>query len=374
MKLLFSGDFAPLLDQKDLVDDPFQGVNHLLEDCDLHITNLECPFTRSDAPIEKTGPSLRADPRHIDLLRQARVDLACMANNHIFDYGERGILDTIEVCKQNNIETPGIVNRPDGMDHSLVKEVKGKRIAFVNLCEHEFSVRAPGLIGANGYDDIEAFYHIRSLRKEVSYLVVLYHGGNEYYPLPNPGLKKTFHYLADLGADAVIGHHTHVLGGYEIYRGKPLVYSLGNFFFPSDNEPEEWYTGMICMLEMGEVVKLNFFPILQCRGGYEIVLPDEPLRKEIMEKVEKLSFQISNDETLAEEWDRYTQGQGSGMTRFLLHSSRLERYLLRSSALCRLSEKYFRTSQRRLVISNVIRCQSLRHLILDSLNQKNREK
>src|SRR6056297_1527486 len=166
MKLLFSGDFAPLLDRRDAADNPFVGVTHLFEACDLHITNLECPLTRSEAAIEKTGPSLKADPGHVELLGQARVDVACLANNHIFDYGERGILDTIEVCRQNHIETPGIVNRPDGMGPSLVKEVKGKRMGLVNFCEHEFSVRAPGMMGAHGYNDIDAFYHIRTLRKE----------------------------------------------------------------------------------------------------------------------------------------------------------------------------------------------------------------
>ena len=77
------------------------------------------------------------------------------------------------------------------------------------------------------------------MRAQVEKVVVIYHGGNEYYPLPRPELKKTFHFLADIGADAVVGHHTHVFSGYEMYNGIPLVYSLGNFFFPLEGEPEE---------------------------------------------------------------------------------------------------------------------------------------
>ena len=93
-------------------------------------------------------------------------------------------------------------------------------------------------MGASGYDPVNAYYEaIQALRPKVDWLIVLYHGGNEYYSLPRPGLKKDFHYLADLGADLVVGHHTHVISGYEIYNGKPLIYSLGNFFFPYKENP-----------------------------------------------------------------------------------------------------------------------------------------
>ena len=71
---------------------------------------------------------------------------------------------------------------------------------------------------------------------------------------PDPDLKRDFHFLADVGADAVIGHHTHVFSGIENYRGKPLIYSLGNFFFPMEGEPESWSRGVICRLTVDDAV------------------------------------------------------------------------------------------------------------------------
>ena len=101
------------------------------------------------------------------------------------------------------------------------------------------------MLGASGYDPVKAYYDINNLKALSDYVIVIYHGGNEYYPLPRPGLKNTFHYLADLGADVVIGHHRHVYSGYEIHNTTPLIYSLGNFWFPFENEPEESNFGVL---------------------------------------------------------------------------------------------------------------------------------
>ncbi|NLJ43963.1 MAG: CapA family protein, partial [Bacteroidales bacterium] len=210
VSLIFSGDFAPLVPLSETNKDHFSAINDLLSGADLHITNLECPLTSSDQKTEKTGPHIKADREAAALLPQAGVDIVCLANNHIFDYGEKGIIDTIKICEEINIETLGIVSRHDGKAQWIIREIKGLKLGFLNYCEHEFSVRSKGLMGACGYDPVDAYYDISRLRPQVDYLIVLYHGGNEYYDLPRPGLKKDFHYLADIGADAVFGHHTHV--------------------------------------------------------------------------------------------------------------------------------------------------------------------
>ena len=365
IKLLFSGDFAPLVSVEKIGEYHFEDLSEIFSLSDLHITNLEAPLTSSQKPIEKTGPSIKADPSTIALLKQAKVNIACLANNHVYDYGENGITDTIESCKKNGIETIGIVNRTDKFSHWIIKEIKGKKIAFLNYCEHEFSVREPELLGANGYSAIDSFYDIVKLRSRVDFIIVIYHGGNEFYNLPSPELKKVFHYFIDIGADAVIGHHTHVFSGYEIYKGKPLVYSLGNFFFPYKNEPLEWHKGILCELEIGETISFRVIPILQTFNNCRIDISSNHL-SDVNEKVEELSCIIKDDLILKENWRRFVSERNYAITNSFLFSSRPER-LAAKLGLLKMNEK---RRKRILAMLNILRCSSLNLLLKDSLKIK----
>lgn len=327
--LLFSGDFAPLINPSTVIENQFCDLEGIYMEADCHITNLECPLTSVEKPIEKTGPVLKAQPDSIKLLKKARVNVACLANNHIFDYGETGIRETITICTQNDIDTLGIVNRPDASKSWLIKEIKDKKIGFLNYCEHEFSVREKGEFGANGYNPIRCFYEISALRPKVDYLIVIYHGGNEYYPLPRPGLKKAFHYLVDLGADAVIGHHTHVISGFENYKGKPLLYSLGNFFFPYENEPEEWHFGMLCLLTFNEDISFKLIPFVQCKSELKVELlaeQDNILYKRI---IDNLSEKIKDDNSIQQEWMKYVRDKSKSYFKQIANYNIFWRVLLK---------------------------------------------
>jgi len=363
VKLLFSGDFAPLISPAVISVDHFTGIRDALSDIDAHITNLECPLTLHQSSIEKTGPALKAHPDSIGLLRQARIFIACLANNHIFDYGEQGLQDTIEICHKNQIDTIGLVNRPDGSTAWLVKEIKGKQIGFLNYCEHEFSVREDGLFGANGYDHRKAFYDIHLLRPKVDFLIVIYHGGNEYYPLPSPEMKKDFHYLADLGADIVIGHHTHMISGYEMYKGKPLVYSLGNFFFPYPDEQEEWHKGLLCKLELKKTISLKFYPVItKYENNYKLNLLNLPYSATVSKKLMALSSIITDDIRLRNSWNEYLATRRKSSSHYLLYSGRIEKLLLKFGLLDK--RRYKRRS---LALKNIMRCRSLKDVFVNSI-------
>jgi len=363
IRLLISGDFAPIMNPAEMREDHFYALKDILLGADCHITNLECPLTSVEKPIEKTGPALKSQPGVVKLLKNARVDIACLANNHIFDYGETGLQETIKICEQNGIATLGIVNRGDGNKSWLIKEIKGKKIGFLNYCEHEFSVREEGEFGADGYDPIRCFYEIPTLRPQVDYLIVIYHGGNEYYPLPRPGLKKVFHYLADLGADAVIGHHTHVISGYEIYKEKPLVYSLGNFFFPYKNEPEEWHLGMLCKLYIKENIEVEFIPFQQCQFESKVNLLNNKDKQLFNEKIELLSLLISNNDKLDFKWNEFVKEKAKGYLKQISGVGYWRKILLKLGfPLTKvLSADKLRT------IQNLMRCQSHAEIIASSI-------
>lgn len=363
IRLLFSGDFAPVMHPGKISTSHFEDLETVFADSDLHLTNLECPLTNSTKPIEKTGPSIKADPRAVKLLKQAGVNVACMANNHILDFGEEGVRDTIEICKANNIKTLGIRPGDGSSGSSLVIEIKGKKIGVLNYCEHEFSVRKKGFTGAAGYDPVDAYYEIKQLRECADYIIVIYHGGNEYYDLPRPDLKKDFHFMADLGADAVIGHHTHVISGYEVYKGKPLVYSLGNFFFPFDGEPESWHRGILCRLVLGSALEIDLIPFSQCYGGYEVSSLIDKQKDVIMERIEELSVIITDEIKLNDKWMDFCNTSGAGFARQLLYPTIIDKVILRLPLIKRIVED----RRQFLAVLNMLRCKSLRQAIIDNL-------
>lgn len=366
IRLLFTGDFAPLIDSSYINSKHFLGIEEIIDNCDLHITNLECPLTKSENKIQKTGPHIKASIENVKLLHYAKVNIACLANNHIFDFGEQGIKETINVCKETGIDCIGIVNRDDGEKQWIIKEIKGRRIGFINYCEHEFSVRDDGLLGACGYDPINAFYDIQFLKTKVDYIIVIYHGGNEYYPLPNPQLKRDFHYIADLGADAVIGHHTHVISGFEIYKAKPLVYSLGNFFFPYPNEPEEWHISLICELIIDDNINIKFHPVIQCKNNLDVILVNESMKNQITQKIDNLSKILNNNEKLEKAWQEYASDKKLGYLKNITGLGKVGNLLLK------LGYPEDRLIKKIKVISlyNLLRCRAHFELMMSSLKLK----
>lgn len=365
INLIFSGDFAPLIDPSTISENHFTALEDILAKADCHVTNLECPLTLVEKSIEKIGPALKAHPEAIKLVKNARVDVACLANNHIFDFGATGLQETVNICEQNGMATLGIVNRPDAKTSWLIKEIKGKKIGFLNYCEHEFSVREEGEFGANGYDPIRCFYEVSVLRSQVDYLIVIYHGGNEYYPLPRPGLKKAFHYLIDLGADAVIGHHSHVISGYEIYKGKPLVYSLGNFFFPYENEPAAWHLGMLCLLTIAETILVELIPFGHCRSGLKLNLLAEQDNIKHKKNVAYLSKTILDDSSLQHMWKKFVRDKTKGCLKQIPGISLFGKVLLKLG----FPLNKVLPDKKVLAALNLLRCQSHYELMVSSTKE-----
>ena len=114
IKIIFSGDFLPVEQAVKAHVNHFSGLSGIFSDCDLHITNPEAPITQSKKQIKKTGPCIKVDSSSVKLLKDARVDVACLANNHIYDYSHQGIEETIATCEVNNIDTIGIVSGKTG--------------------------------------------------------------------------------------------------------------------------------------------------------------------------------------------------------------------------------------------------------------------
>lgn len=365
IKLLFSGDLAPLLPDDELNSPHFTGIMDLLSETDLHITNLECPLTESEQKIPKTGPHLKASPENIAILRQAKVSVACLANNHILDYGEQGVEETAITCEKNRIETIGIINRKSSKKPFIIKEIKNKKIGILNYCEHEFSVREGCDISANGYDPVKAFYDITSLKNSVDYIFVVYHGGNEYFELPPPYLVKSFRYLADVGADVVIGHHTHVMSGYELYNNKNLIYSLGNFFFPFENEPEAWYRGLLAKIIIDEKIEVQLVPVLQCKNNYEVKLLSDKELQDTNRRLYELSEVIGSNDLLKERYNTYAERYASSMLKLMPCLNKWQRAALKLG----FPIKCFVPTERLRAFENILKCEAYYNLFKNAVRK-----
>ncbi len=230
---------------------PFQQVAPLLSDADLVMGNLEAPITRHD---EKLRPdkkwTYKQKPVVADVLRRTGFDVLVLANNHAMDYGTTGLLDTIEALQQADLVPLGAGPNEAAARGGVVVERGGLRIGLLAYQQprtdyehHGYFADGEGA-GVARLERVGIAEDIERLRQVEGADVVLVHchWGKNYSPVQR-GQERLGRGIVDLGADAVIGHHSHSAQGVEVYRGVPILYSLGNFTFGTRGRFEEGQPG-----------------------------------------------------------------------------------------------------------------------------------
>ena len=311
IKIIITGDFCPVLRIERLVfnDQPELVFNDLLTELcesDLNIIDLECPLVENGTMINKSGPHIKASPETIKLLKFANINLAAMANNHIRDYGDDGMMKTISLCRENGIDTVGIGKNINEARIPFTATIKGIKIKVHNITENEWSNTHGDEPGANPLDLAKNYYDIHKSRREADIVIVVFHGGNEFYELPSPRIKETLRFFADAGATAVISHHTHVASGYEVYNGVPIFYSLGNFCYDSTEMHEEgWNYGYVVLLKINEITEFEIIPVIQnsTNPGVHRLYGSE--RDHFLHRIDTLNEIIANDKYLEERFIDY---------------------------------------------------------------------
>jgi len=251
---LVAGDWLPLWNFEALVlEQPLAIYGDLLPDLqasNCNIVNLECPLSNKGKPILKVGPNLRADPATIKSLQDANFNIACLANNHIFDYGIDAFQQTTEVLTNGNIQYVGAGTTPAQAYEPLIVKIKNVQIGIINFCEGEDETSVKNNFGTFGWERERIINTIESLKNKVDVIIVIFHGGYEYIPVPPPYIVETHRLIAEAGANIIIGHHPHVPQGIEIYKNVPIIYSEGNFVL---------YNGSNCIYQRtGFLTKLLF--------------------------------------------------------------------------------------------------------------------
>ena len=211
---------------------PFNGVADWLSGFDLTVGNLECVVSTLGQPQPKQY-TFEAPPRGFERLVTAGYDIVSVANNHSGDYGPTAFADMLKHLPGYGV-TPlgGGLNRTQA--HTpVIRTIRTTTIGFLAYCEIEpmnFAATAT-TPGHAWLDPTLMNADIRALRPQVDFLIVFTHWGIEYHPQQSYDQEAMARVAIDAGADFVVGAHPHVIQPSSSYRGKPIVYSLGNFVF-----------------------------------------------------------------------------------------------------------------------------------------------
>ena len=236
LRIIFTGDIM-LADTPGQViaqgRDPFIHVAEMLKDADYRIGNLECPIATVGVPMESKIYSFRAHPRVLPFLEQ-HIDAVSVANNHSGDYGKAAFmetlaqLDSVKILHFGGGENANTAHRPLWINRNGIK------IAVLGYNEFkprsfEAGATTPGIAWS---EDSHVISDIRAARRAGADVVIPFmHWGWERETTPSERQRKLARKMINAGADIVVGSHPHVVQGAQIYRGKPIIYSLGNFVF-----------------------------------------------------------------------------------------------------------------------------------------------
>lgn len=221
---------------------PFSGVSNVTSNVDLLLINFENAATYSENAVKGDVP-LKCDPSYVPLAKGNNNTVASLANNHAFDYGIDGMHDSLQYLKDAGITPIGAGDTEDEAHQAVTQDINGRKITILNymdsnnFAEYSYDVM-PYANGSNpgysAYDSDDAQKQIEA-NKDSDLIIAYLHFGNEYSNSPNEDQIRIAHELIDYGADVVIGSHPHVTQGIEVYNGKPIFYSLGNFIFDQSN-------------------------------------------------------------------------------------------------------------------------------------------
>lgn len=366
IKLLFTGDFIPPESENSLFSDELKNI---LSVVDFSIINLETPITNSSNWIRKTGNSFKRSPSVINQFK-GQFNAVALSNNHIRDYGNKGVMDTLNVCKQNNILTVGAGFNNKEAAIPLRINIKNKNISILNYSEHEFNIATENRAGANGYNTINSFYDIVKEKRENDYVIVIYHGGleNQYYPTPE--MVENFKYMIDVGADAIISHHSHRYSGSITYNGKLILFGLGNFLSPTSNiNKKEWSIGLIAVLKLtGNNIVHELLPIKMSSDFRSVDLINNKNEKQLVHNhIKKISSKIEDQDMFNDYWSKNDNMEKSRIINLLKSDSHLE-YRIRKY--CPYLFKSSLSKYKALLLLNLIRCESHRNRLIRILENE----
>lgn len=284
----------------------FGDIRDVYAQADINIVNLECAITDSENAIKKFGPNLKAPKNTAAVLKEVGITHCGLSNNHTFDFGIEGLMDTTKALDEAGITYTGIGENDKAARRDLIIEKDGKKIAVIAVCEHEYSYALPDRIGAREYDPYDTNDDIAAAKKNADFVIVMYHGGKELCRYPSPRLRKLCRSMVTHGADVVLCQHSHCIGCYEEVDGSHIVYGTGNFHFAplKGFESDMWDTGLLIKLDYTDKCDITFMPVVN--DGANISLAKGELRDRLLKEFAERNEELKDGRWL-EGWHEFCE-------------------------------------------------------------------
>ena len=252
----------------------WSGLDGLFGRDDLTMVNLECPVTDIVDPEPKAF-TFRCDPLALPAARRAGIDVVSQANNHAYDQGPAGLVDSLDAIRAAGLAAVGAGADESEALRAARFEVQGWTVAVVGIdqiLDPPDQVAGPSKPGtAVGHDFRLALRAVRDAAASSDLVFVMIHWGVELEVRPRPYQVRQAHRMIDAGADVIFGAHPHVLQPLETYRGRPIFYSLGNLVWPRISEEASATAIAEVVVAPDGTIRARMVPIEIVSNGHPVV-------------------------------------------------------------------------------------------------------
>ncbi|MBD2066974.1 CapA family protein [Leptolyngbya sp. FACHB-671] len=233
-----------------------------------------------DAPLLQIQPDSLDDetaPEQLQTLIDSQIDLVSLASEQVMEQGADGLEETLKTLEQFGIHSVGAGRNRREASRPEILDVKGQRIAYLGYSDSDLNAARDRAAGVNANPDRRVAADIQAIREQVDWVVVNYHWSKDLEAYPADWQVDLAHLAIDQGADLVVGYHPNVLQGAEIYKGRAIAYSLGNFIFTQNEDTtedisaENYDTAVLKVSLRENQMRLEFLPVEVRQAKPEIV-------------------------------------------------------------------------------------------------------
>jgi poly-gamma-glutamate synthesis protein (capsule biosynthesis protein) len=257
---------------------PFENVSGIFGNADLSFVNLECCISSRGAPVGGKEFTFRGPADSAGALTDGNIRVVSLANNHSKDWGTAAFQDTMTHLKEAGVSWCGAGNNADEAYSPAVLTARGKKVAFVaftGVIPDGWPATAANPGCATTTDRERVARSIRDARSRADFVVASFHWGIELATSPNEEQRRLAHLAVDSGADLVLGHHPHVVQGFEVYRNRLIAYSLGNYVFSPPREISSKTLTLVALLGPDGLIQAKVVPNV-ISGCHPVVLSGAP--------------------------------------------------------------------------------------------------
>jgi hypothetical protein len=276
----FIGDvYLPSSINHEVIDNE---LSSSFQDSDFNVFNLEAPLSSKTHSSTIKKCLIQSDPKHIETLKKAKLNVACLANNHVFDQGEKGFQNSRLLLNDNDIKNFGAGN---SQAEAIAPLEISDKIAVIGASWDfiQSTIAGKNSPGVGWLNTEILLSTVREAKKKYKTIILCTHWGYEKETHPLPFQRELSHTLIDNGVDLIIGHHPHVIQGKENYKGKWIYYSLGNFIFPDIKDAffnikqnEDQKTGLILKVGIDSEGTISIDEKLSHFDGHKVAFMDKP--------------------------------------------------------------------------------------------------